>query len=513
MMQAKVTIEPDALHSLPRTQYGHFIEHLGMCIKGGIWAEGESEDMFLGGVRPKLVDAMKSISPSLIRYPGGCFADGYHWQDGIGPRSERPARKNRAWAKMGSRIGPKEDNHFGTDEFLQLCEEVGAEPQLTANVGSGTVEEAVAWVEYCNGPADYGWGKRRAKNGHPAPYNVKYWYIGNEIFGMHEIGYRKPHEYVKVFKEFARAMRKVDPGLILIASGNIFPGNLGKKINPAVLEGIGEEMDYLSIHHYVPFVLHPRSIFWYQIASRKKSKAPSVYYDVIGSYRIMEKFVERNLRDIRTYSPPNKKIPLCFDEWNLWFYFFKDIVLCNFNLRDGLWVATMLNMFHRYAPEMPLGNIAQMVNCLGVIQSTRKGTFLTPLGLVYKMYTDHIGENLMRSTVEVPPIPHKTQLPSLDISATRSEDNVAIFMVNRHYDAEIEVDCNLKGLDADPDAKRIEMNHRNPVQYNTISDPNAVKISESSERLSVGKEGTCSLIRLRLAPHSLTCIKFKVSSV
>jgi len=301
-INASITVEPEPLHDLPRTQYGHFIEHLGSCIKGGVWAEGESDDMFLGGARRELVEAIKSLNPALIRYPGGCFADGYHWKDGIGPRGERPIRKNRAWAKLGPRIGPQEDNHFGTDEFLNLCEAVGAAPQLTANVGSGAAQEAADWVEYCNGPADSKWGSERARNGHPAPYNVKYWYIGNEIFGNYEIGHEQPLEYVNTFKEYARAMRKVSPDLKLIACGNLFRGKMGKDINRIVLTGAGDMIDYLSIHQYVPPFFTPKNLLRYQIGRQEASKSRSIYYDVLGYVSIMREFLEDGHAPLKLYS-------------------------------------------------------------------------------------------------------------------------------------------------------------------------------------------------------------------
>lgn len=509
-IRATVTIEPEPVHHLPKTQYGHFIEHIGISVKGGVWAEGESDDMFLGGVRWELVEAMKSINPSLIRYPGGCFADGYHWLDGIGPRDRRPLRKNLAWKKFTKLIGPDEDNHFGTDEFLQLCEKVGAEPQLTANVGSGTESEAVAWVEYCNGSADTEWGRARARNGHPDPYNVKHWYVGNEIFGSYEIGHQKPAQYVNTFKRFAAAMKKVDPTIKVIACGNLFPDIIGKDINRIVLQGAGGEIDYLSIHHYAPNPFNPMKYIDYDILRLKDSNTPKVYYDIISSYTWIRNFVERNLREVRTYSPTGRRVPVCFDEWNLWIEFFRDIYISNYNLRDGLWVASMLNFFHTVAPEMPLANIAQMVNCIGIINSTSKGTFLTPSALVYKLYTEHAGENYLRSAVECPNIPHKTELPSLDVSASRTGGKVALFMVNRHFDKDIAVDCVLKGLEPDSAASRFEMRHNNSAQYNTFEYPNVIGIGETKETLSVTKEGNSCRLQVRMPAHSLSCFELDV---
>ena len=265
----------EVLHPLPKTQYGHFIEHLGECIKGGIWAEGEKPEMFLGGVRPELVEAIRAIHPALIRYPGGCFADGYHWQDGIGPRASRPLRANRAWGKLGPQAGPPEDNHFGTDEFLQLCAAVGAEPMLTVNVGSGTAQEAADWVEYANGSASTRWGAEREKNGHAAPYGVKYWFIGNEIFGIYETGHLMPEQYVKVFREYARAMRAVDPSIKLIAVGNHFSRSKASKmdINRQVIEGTAGEIDYLSVHQYVHPPLQLEDYFQFQFVWAERNRS------------------------------------------------------------------------------------------------------------------------------------------------------------------------------------------------------------------------------------------------
>ncbi len=512
-LNAKVLIEPEALHELPVTQYGHFIEHLGKCIKGGIWAEGESEDMFLGGVRRELIDAMRSINPPLIRYPGGCFADGYHWRDGIGPRSERPRRKNLAWGRWGPLVGPVEDNRFGTDEFCRLCGEVGAEPMLTANVGSGTAEEAAAWVEYCNGSKDTKWGAERARNGRVEPYNVRYWFVGNEIFGWHEIGHQTPEVYVKTFREYHDAMKKVDPSIILIAVGSHMPFKEGPSPNRTMLEGAGDIIDYLSIHQYVPAmdIFSNRLKDWhnimrFQVGNMQSMNIRGIYYDIIGTLDHMERFVESNVRDIHAWSPAGKKVPLSFDEYNLWFNFLEDITHSNYNLRDGLWTASMLNIFHRHAPDMPLCNYAQMVNCLGMITSTKKGTFLTPAALAFKMYTENAQEKLLPSKVESPPVLHETGIPALDISATRGRERLSLFMVNRHYDAEVVAECSLKGIAVETDARLVEMWHENPAQYNTFNNPEAVKIKERAETLRVTREGGASNFSVRLAPHSLACL-------
>jgi alpha-N-arabinofuranosidase len=505
---ARVTVERDELHPLPLTQYGHFIEHLGKCIKEGVWAEGEGPDLFLGGVRPALIAAMRSIHPPLIRYPGGCFADGYHWEDGVGPRSERPRRWNRAWGKFGPLVGPVEDNHFGTDEFCQLCEAVGAEPMLTANVGSGTAEEAAAWEEYVNGGADTPGGRRRAANGHPEPYRVKYWFIGNEIFGWHEIGFQTPAQYVGTLHDYARAMRAKDPDLKLIAVGGALPGGPLADANRVVLEGAGGIIDYLSIHQYVP-VMNSARVLRYQVGRMETSDSEAIYYDVIGTLEHMQNFVEFNCRELRTYTPAGRKVQITFDEWNLWFNFLEDIIYNNYNLRDGVWAASMLNLFHRHAPDMPIANIAQMVNCLGIITSLKEGTFLTPTALAFKLYTEHAGEALLRSTVDCPLLENGVGLSTLDLSATRAGDRLALFLVNRHYREEVDTAIHLKGFAAAPQARRYEIYHPNAAQYNTHLAPEAVRIEEREEVLPVREEAGSSLFSTRVLPHSIVCLELK----
>ena len=479
---------------------------------GGIWAEGESDDMFLGGVRWELVEAIKSIKPPYIRYPGGCFADGYHWQDGIGPREDRPVRKNLAWASKGEEYGPLEDNHFGTDEFMALCEEVGAGAMITINFGSGTPEEAAAWVEYCNGSTQTKWGAERAKNGHPKPYNVKYWFVGNETFRPGEIGGMGPKKYVKVYKEFVRAMRAVDPDVKCIAVGNLFPKILwnedfGMGLNRKVLQGVGEDMDYLSIHQYVPG-WNAKTIMRYQLGGQKTSGKEEIYYDVLSMINRYEYVLERSIQDLLDYSPPGKLIQIAFDEWNLWFEEGPDLIQSNYNLRDGLWTASVLNLLHRLAPHVPIANYAQLVNCLGMIWSDKDGTFLTAAAQVFKLYANHAGDQYLASEVDCSNVPHKSELPVLDFSATRSSDRTILFMVNRHFDSELDVSCVLKGCDSDGNVAAWEIHHPDPVRYNTVESPNDVTITEKRDGVSVQRISGDAMLGLRMKPHSIVCVEY-----
>jgi alpha-N-arabinofuranosidase len=496
---ATVKISGDVLHPLPRTIYSHFVEHLGKCVKGGIWAEGERPDLVLGGIRPELIAAVKSINPSLIRYPGGCFADGYHWKDGIGPKESRPRRPNRAWGKLGPGLGPEEDNRFGTDEFMAFCAAVGAEPMITANVGSGTPEEAADWVEYCNGPETSKWGAERAKNGHPAPYNVRHWFVGNEITGWHEIGWLTPAAYAQVFLKFAAAMRQADPAVKLIASGDFSNDKKRSQTNRIIIEGAGPEIDYLSVHQYVP-TMSTLNTFRYQTANLHRTAGQSIYYDVMGSVAHMEQFLDQVVADARAASPAGKTIPVTFDEWNLWFNFAADIYQANYNLRDGIWTARMLSALNRRAPDVPIANIAQLVNCLGIVTSDKRGTFLTPSALAFKLFTDNTGAELLNSEVKCPPIPHETRLPALDCCATRGPNGLAVFLTNLHATSAARVKLSLPGT-ASP-RRIVTLHHPNRAQYNTYAEPEAVRLVTE---LLDGK-GEVAAFNLELPPHSVVCL-------
>ncbi len=512
-LTVSISVEGEPLHALPRTQYGHFVEHLGKCIKGGIWAPGETDDMFMGGVRRELIEQIRAINPSVIRYPGGCFADGYHWKDGIGPRQMRPMRRNRAWGILGKSIGPKEDNHFGTDEFLRFCEELGAEPQLTANVGSGTAQEAADWVEYVNGSADSKWGAERAKNGHAEPYNVKYWFLGNEIFGFHEIGHQDPPTYVNTIKQYAKAMKAVDPDIKIIACGIHAPMRKSDYIHSTVLKNAGEFFDYLSVHYYATKPYSPVSFLKYQILNQHKTKSEKVYYDVMGSLKDQEEYLIQCIDDVKKYAPPGKKIGISFDEFNTWYSFLSDLEKANKNLRDGLWLAGSLNMFHRLAPDLPLTNVSQLVNVVGIIMSSEKGTFSTPMAHVYRIYTENAGDQMLASEVSGPALPHSSGIPVLDVSATIKGDKLSMFLVNRHLKGEVAADFTINGLKVDSRAKRIELHHQDAFKYNTYSAPDAVSIREKSDDLTITVNNQSSSFPLLLPAHSLTCLSVDVSKL
>ena len=225
--------------------FGNFAEHLGRCIYGGIFDEGsplsDSE-----GYRKDVMEAVRALNVGILRWPGGNFASGYHWKDGIGPRDKRAPRPDHAW-------GALESNRFGTDEFLRYCEKLGVEPYLCINAGLGSVDEARDWVEYCNETRDTYWARQRRANGREAPWNVKVWGLGNEIDGPWQLGHKNAEDYATFALEAAKAMRRADPSIQLIASGssNFSPGWDWVGWNRTVLERLKTEIDYISLHTYI----------------------------------------------------------------------------------------------------------------------------------------------------------------------------------------------------------------------------------------------------------------------
>jgi alpha-N-arabinofuranosidase len=330
--------------------------------------------------------------------------------------------------------------------------------------------------------------------------------VGNEIFGAHEIGNQTPEEYVKTFHKFARAMRRAGPGIKLIAVGDHFPLGTGKAdLNRTVLEGAGEEADLLSIHQYVPG-MSMDSFLRYSAGNLHQTGLKSVYYDVMGTLLHMEDFVNKCIRETRAYSP-GKTVPLVLDEWNLWFDYLEDLVQANYTLRDGVWTASMLNFLHRNAPVVPVANITQMVNCLGIIVSDKRGTFLTPSALVYQLYTEMAGEELLHAKAEAPAVPHDSELPMLDISATRSGDNLSLFMVNRHHRQMAGIKIVPEDMDIETRGELRTIHHYNPVAKNTFSGPQEVTIKSRKVEL-VDLKGP-SHFSFIVPPHSVSCLSVR----
>ncbi len=486
MLKAEIKVETkDKVGEIDPKIYGHFIEHLGRCIYGGIWVGENSPIPNLRGMRLDVLEAVKAIDPPIIRWPGGCFADTYHWKDGIGPRDQRPTRPNLAW-------GGTESNQFGTDEFIKFCREVGAEPCITVNVGSGTPEEAAQWVEYCNGDNSTTYGKRRAEYGHPEPYNVKYWGIGNELYGEWEKGHMNKTQYAQTTVNFAEAMRSVDPSIKLIAVG--YYGTAGEPAswNREVLKTAGSYIDYLSLHAYCykPSYNDYSNIVNYPLGVENTLKETIKLINSIVA--------EENL---------GKEIKISFDEWNVWYSEAtgENGLMQTARLCDGLFAAGMFHMFHRLSDNITIANLAQLVNALPAIVTNNEGElYVNPIYLAFKLYRHNTGRIVLKTlTTGVSNI-------FLDVSATTDEDGNHLYLavINKDRTKKVNASISLKDFKPKQTCEVFQLNGPSWDSKNNFSSPDTVKITNKTVTLDVTDESFV----YKFEPHSATILVLERST-
>jgi len=443
--------------------YGHFVEHLGRCIYGGIYEE-DSPLSDERGFRKDVLGAVKNIKCPLLRWPGGNFASNYHWEDGIGPKDERPVRFDLAWNK-------EETNRFGTDEFIEYCRAIGAEPYICVNIGTGNLDEAIHWLEYCNSKGNSYYAKLRAKNGHSEPYQVKYWGVGNENYGEWQVGYRSAKEYAKVLREYAKFMKIVDPTIKVIAVGADEPEwdleviKTTAKYNP---------IDYISNHQYL---------------------GSDDYYETVASVYWVRKRLEV-LKSVIEIAQPvlreEERVKIAFDEWNIWYRSNPGNDLEeNYALKDGLFAAGVFITMHKLCQSVTMANLAQLVNVLGAIHTDKGGLYLTPIYRAFELFVNHTGEIVLDALVksETYDIEAKafldqqrklklSDVPYLDasVSLNRNKDKLYIAAVNFHKEKDIECPIFLEGFSPKKEGKVYELNGSDIMIVNDFDNPERIKI-------------------------------------
>jgi alpha-N-arabinofuranosidase len=372
--QNKIIVHADQPGSIiDKAIYGQFTEHLGHCIYGGIYVGEKSDIPNIRGYRTDVVNALKDMKVSLVRWPGGCFADTYHWKDGIGPKADRPSIINVHWG------GLTEDNSFGTHEFLDFCELIGADPYISLNVGSGTIQEAADWIEYVTSSNDSPMTKLRKKNGREKPWNVKYWAAGNETWGCG--GNMRPEYYADLYRQYASFMRA--PGIYKIASG---ASDFNYNWTEVLMREAAPMMNGLSLHYYTL----PGD--WNKKGSATQFN-DSIWFVTLQKTLKMEEFVTKHSAVMDKYDP-SKKVGLLVDEWGTWYDAEPGtnpgFLIQQNTLRDALVAGINLNIFNNHADRVRMSNIAQMINVLqAVIQTKDKEMVLTPTYYVFKMYNVH----------------------------------------------------------------------------------------------------------------------------
>ncbi len=407
-----------------------------------------------------------NLHPSFMRWPGGNVAQDYNWRWGVGPRDLRPTWVNKAWSNA-----PEPDD-LGTDEYLALCARQHIEPSITVNVDGtgGTPEEAAAWVEYVNGPATSKYGAMRAANGHPAPYGVKQWELGNEIFGGWVRGHVTAEQYAQEAVVYAKAMRAVDPSIRLIAVGTgVFPNS--DAWNSAVLKIAGPEIQYLAIHDYTSLA--------------QNAKEPDPRAAMMGRAGEFEAHY-RHIGDLVHRNAPGRDIKLIVNEWNL--FYGADVVE---SMEGAVYASRMMNGFERDGDIVDAICISDLLNGWvgGVIQASRDRVYGTPQYYALKMYTEHLGTDRLHTGITSPLL--QPGVNGVDGVATRSRDGSRLFVLLSNADKThaISTSVDITGFKHDPNVAMTLLASADPMQRNTFEDPSAIKPSDKS----IHCEGTCSI--------------------
>src|SRR5215469_14419986 len=489
-LRARVKIDTErVIGEIDPKIYGNFIEHLGRCIDGGVFEE-KSPLSDSNGFRRDVLEAAKNLHVSILRWPGGNFSSNYHWRDGIGPRDQRPPRLEMAW-------GTVESNRFGTHEFLNYVEMLGAEPYICTNLGTGTWDEAQQWVEYCNSSEDTAMTRLRRQNGRRDPWKVTYWGLGNEIDGPWQMGHRSADDYGKFALEAAKLMKLTDPSIKLVASGSSNYNNGVDWIgwNRTILEYLKPQVDYLSMHMYVG---NPANDFGDFLAS-------SVQLD----QRI--KTTEGTIDAALTTLTPRRKIYIAWDEWNVWYRARgasqrgRHILEERYNLEDALVVATFLNSFVNHAHIIKMANMAQLVNVIAPIFSNDQGVYLQTIYYPLQLFAANARGKALDLFVDVPR--YKSArfdgVPYIDASAAYDNGTLVIGVVNRHRDQAIETVIEAEDKKFSGAVAVSEVNGPDIKAENDFG-KNVVKTVDRSARAEADR------IRYTFPAHSYTQLRVKL---
>jgi alpha-L-arabinofuranosidase len=488
---ARIKIDVDrTIGQVDPLLFGNFAEHLGRMIYGGIYEEG-SPLADADGFRKDVMQAVKDLGVSILRWPGGNFASGYNWQDGIGPKDQRPARLELAWADL-------ETNRFGTDEFLRYAERIGAEPYICLNLGLGTIDDARHWVEYTNGDKKTHWAEQRRKNGREKPWNVKYWALGNEIDGPWQLGHKNAEEYSKFALETAKAMRAVDPSIKLVASGSSNYGANADWIgwNRTVLQTLRNQVDYIAIHTY--------------IANRENDLER-----YLGGWQLtVDRYIDTTaalINEVRA-GPDPRPIYIAYDEWNVWYRTGnKEKLEEVYNFEDALAMGMFFNAFFRRADVVKMANLAQMVNVIAPIMTSKQGLFLQTTYFPIVEYGKQRGNTALDAWVSAPTyrIQNRPQeVKYLDVSASYNPATQQVFLnvLNRSTDKDISTAIDSQEGAVDPQVAVWELNHADLKAAHTFGDDKKVRPVTRTVTAKV-ENGAFSYT---FPAHSLTILRMTV---
>ncbi|MBN2012694.1 alpha-N-arabinofuranosidase [candidate division KSB1 bacterium] len=460
----KLIINADqGAEKISRNIYGHFSEHLGHCIYGGYWVGEDSPIPNTRGIRNDVVNALRNINIPNLRWPGGCFADEYHWRDGIGPRANRPKMINTHWG------GVTEDNSFGTHEFLDLCAQLGTEPVICGNVGSGSVEEMSKWVEYLNFDGVSPMANERRENGHDKAWGVKYWGVGNENWGCG--GNMTAEFYADQFKRYATYCRNYGDNRLMKIAGGASEDDynwtevLMQKIGPRGMWGI-------SLHHY--------TTTWRGPKGSATAFDEEDYFITLDRCLKIPKVIDRHITIMDKYDP-EKRVALVVDEWGTWFEVEPGtnpgFLYQQNTIRDALVAGIHLNEFNKRCDRIRMANIAQTINVLqSLILIQDEKMLLTPTYHVFEMYKVHQDATLLPTDLQCMDYTFENKtLPSLNVSASKdASGKIHVSVCNLDPKKSAALECDVRGFKPKKVSGRV-LTAPAINSHNTFDKPEVVK--------------------------------------
>jgi alpha-N-arabinofuranosidase len=488
--------------------YGQFIEHLGGVIYDGIWVGRNSKIPNIDGIRKQFVDDMKRIGAPNFRWPGGCFADGYHWRDGIGAAGKRPRTYNYWQASMPPGLDHTETNEFGIHEFIRLCRLTGAEPYLAANMGSGSPQEFHEWVQYCNAPAGtVSLADERAANGDREPFGVRWWGVGNESWGCG--GNMTPQEYSTLYRRFVTQYPAYAPRPSLVAVG---PRGHSKDLDLGWTTGFFEAMqghrvpvDGLSVHYYTDFRNSPEKVSTFDARG---------WYDVLREGVRTETVIEQHWAAMAKYDT-RRRTRLIVDEWGVWYHPGEETTPAHLlsqplTLRDALHTAITFDVFNRHADKVAMANVAQTINCIHSLFLAQGDRFVrTPVFYVFEMYRSHMkgqlaAVNIRCHELQVPSRNSPGTIPGLSGSASVKNKMMTVTITNPSLDAAVTAQIHLAGGSL-AEGRGTILTHADRQARNSFERPDEVKPGP----LSVTVRG--SSVDVVFPPRSVALLELRMA--
>jgi len=489
--------------------YGHFIEHLGGVIYDGIWVGQDSKIANVGGIRKQFADDMKQLGAPNLRWPGGCFADSYHWRDGIGPAAKRPRTATYWGRQLPPALNGAEPNWFGLHEFMRLCRLTGAAPYLAANLASGSPQEFHDWITYCNAPAgSVSLADERAANGDREPFNVQYWGIGNEVWGCG--GNINPGDYMSMYRLFANQMPPYgQPYLVACGPRGHSPASdVGwtTALYESMQGGRGRaRLSGLSMHFYTDF--RPTSV-------SSAESTPQQWYAVLKEGLRIETAILDNWAVMAKYDSSHRT-RFVIDEWGVW-YSRSPRIAPGFNLaqvvtlRDAVHTAMHFDIFNRHADKVFMANVAQTINCLHSLFMAHEDRYVrTPVYHVFDMYKPHMGAKLAPAKIQaadlnVAVLNGQATLPGLSASASIRNSQLTVTLTNPSVEASVTVRVRVAGSMRPSEGRGTVLTHSAMNAANTFDKPDEVRPAPINVTIS-GDTATVSLPK-----HSVAALQLRL---